>query len=54
MPKPASHIAITGSGKKSRSPQPKPDNAANLRAWRIGIIRAAWQRVVARRMETAQ
>ena len=28
--------------------------ADEARAWRIGIIRAAWQRVVARRMETAQ
>ncbi len=55
MPKPksASNIRITGSGKKSRRPSNfVPDNQIALRAWRIKLIQAAWQRTVARQMET--
>ena len=43
-PKPASNIRITGSGKRS----PAPSSPAALRAMRIGLIQAAWDRTVAK------
>jgi len=51
MPKPASHITITGSDKRRRSRKPKPTKDKNLRAWRIRLIKSTWQRVTARKTE---